>query len=51
MPISLASTSRAGVVARSDDTSFEAVALLCCLGLVVSFGLITLGFDLAPVWI
>jgi hypothetical protein len=36
---------------RSADQSLQAVALLSCLGLVISLGLIGLGFDLGGAWL
>jgi hypothetical protein len=36
-----------GVDARSTDQSFKTIALFCCVGLVVSFGLMALGVDLS----
>ncbi len=36
--------------ARSRDESFKMVALVCCVGLVASFGLMTFGLDLAAGW-
>ncbi len=37
--------------ARSADQSLQAISLLSCLGLAVSFGLIGLGFDLGGSWL
>jgi hypothetical protein len=33
------------------DHSFKTIALFCCFGLVVSFGLMILGIDLGAGWL
>ncbi|MBV8916827.1 hypothetical protein [Bradyrhizobium sp.] len=33
------------------DRSLTAIALFCCCGLIVSFGLLTYGVNLAPDWV
>jgi hypothetical protein len=37
----------AAVQTRSIDTSFKAIIIFCCLGLLASFGLMTQGVDLS----
>ena len=37
----------AAVQARSNDYSFKAIVIFCCLGLVASFGLMANGVDLS----
>lgn len=40
-----------GVEASSTEQSFKSVALLSCIGLVISIGLMTFGVDLGAAWI
>jgi hypothetical protein len=37
--------------AQVDDHSLKTMALVSCIGLVISFGLMTLGVDLSPGWL
>lgn len=36
---------------RSVDQSLQAISLLSCFGLVVSLGLVRVGFDLGSAWL
>jgi hypothetical protein len=36
---------------RADDDSFKTILLFCCVGLIASLGLMTLGIDLGASWV